>query len=404
MEVVRMSMNFDNQLDQILNEEIIIPKNIIDKKEKAYEEIKVISKENKFSQKKKIISVAAAICIVCFTFFVDDAFATIGDKAFTAIKGLFFKDEGVQKAIDNGLVQNLGETNVMKDHGVEIKVTDITYDSSKLAMSLNLKFEDKSVLKNLKEIEFDYDLIDNNGRHIEARLIERRSSEEAQANGKRLIIIGSDSSIAVNEENGEVKYNLVLRSMEPISGIDDLNLDIRAIRLLTALDNKFEESMFLEAESKLEEYEKFNYKERGLRLYKQIDGNWKTNIKIDEKLKSGKEIMYVPQGNNGEIIKVVKAELLPTCMYVTFEFDSAFGPEDRGKATKKIDEATVVDDNGNVHKSTLKGYKTGDDNGHQIKVKSFEITSFDYDGNFKVMLTDFNGENKEITLIKNTAK
>ncbi|MPM58263.1 hypothetical protein SDC9_105094 [bioreactor metagenome] len=87
-------------------------------------------------------------------------------------------------------------------------------------------------------------------------------------------------------------------------------------------------------------------------------------------------------------------------MYVTLEFDSDFKGEDRKKIITKIDQATLVDDNGNVHNSTLKGYFTVGDNDNLLKVKSFEITSFDYDGNFKVILNDFNGENKEITLIK----
>jgi len=121
---------------------------------------------------------------------------------------------------------------------------------------------------------------------------------------------------------------------------------------------------------------------------------------LDEKLKAGKELLYVPEGVNGETIRVTKAELLPTCMYVTLEFDSDFKGEDRKKIINKIDQATLVDDTGNVHNSTLKGYFTVGDNDNLLKVKSFEITSFDYDGNFKVILNDFNGENKEITLVK----
>lgn len=398
MEVVRMSTNFDDQLENIFSEDIEIPKSIIDKKEMAFTEIRSMAKKNKVSQKRKIVSAVAAMFIVGSTFIATDAFATIGDKTISAIKTIFFKDEGVQKAIDNGLVQDLGNANIVKDKDIEIGVTDITYDSSKLALSLDIKFDDKSLLNNLQEIEFDMNLKDNNGRYLIKSSTENLN-EEQQKSLKQLKA-DFDSNKVVNKETGEIKYNLVLNSMEPISGIDDVTLDIKAVRLLASINDKLQENIFSEAESKLEEYEVFNYKQRNLRLYNLIEGKWQTSITLDEKLKAGKEVLYVPEGLNGETIRVTKAELLPTCMYVTFEFDSDFKGEDRKKIINKIDHATLVDDNGNIYNSTLKGYFTVGDNDNLLKVKSFEITSFDYDGNFKVILNDFNGENKEITLIK----
>lgn len=392
-----MSKNFDNQLENIFNEDIEIPKSIIDKKEKAFTEIRSMTKKNKVSQKRKIISAVAAMFIVGSTFIATDAFATIGDKTISAIKTIFFKDEGIQKAIDNGLVQNLGNVNTVKDKGIEIGVTDITYDSSKLALSLNLKLDDKSLLNNLQEIELDLNLKDNSGRYLFKSVTEELSEEEQMT--AKILKAGFDTNKIINKEDGEIKYNLVLYSIEPISGIDNINVDIKAVRLLTSTNNNLEENIFSEAESKIEEYEKYNYKQRNLRLYNLIEGKWQTGITLDEKLKDRKEVFYVPEGANGETIRVAKAELLPTCMYVTFEFGSNFETEDRKKIIPKIDQATLVDDKGNVYKSTFKGYSTGDKS-HQVKVKSFEITSFDYDGNFKVILNDFNGENKEITLIK----
>lgn len=398
MEVVRMSTNFDSQLEKTFSEDIEIPKSIIDKKEKAFTEIRSMAKKDKVSQKRKIISAVAAMFIIGSTFIATDAFATIGGKTISAIKTIFFKDEGVQKAIDNGLVQNLSNANIVKNKGIEIGVTDITYDSSKLALSLDIKFDDKSLLNNLQEIEFDMNLKDNNGRYLIKSSTENLN-EEQQKTLKQLKA-DFDSNKVINKETGEIKYNLVLNSMEPISGIDNVNLDIKAVRLLASTNDNLQENIFSEAESKIEEYEKYNYKQRNLRLYNLIEGKWQTSITLDKKFKDGKEVLYVPEGLNGETIKVTKAELLPTCMYVTLEFDSDFKGEDRKKIINKIDQATLVDDNGNVHNSTLKGYFTGDDNGHLLKVKSFEITSFDYDGNFKVILNDFNSENKVINLIK----
>ncbi|WP_017414351.1 DUF4179 domain-containing protein [Clostridium tunisiense] len=398
-----MSSNFDNQLDKMFNEDIKIPKSILDKKENAFADIRNIAKKNRTVKRRKIISVVAALCIVGSTFAVQDTFAAIGNKTIAAVKNLFFKDEGAQKAVENGLVQNLWEKNMVKDQGIEIGITDIVYDSSKLALSLNVKFEDKTLLNNLQEVDLDMNLKDNNGRYL-LRSDTEKLSKEQEKKVQRLKT-GFTTDKIINKETGEVKYNLVLYSMEPISDINSVNLDVKAVRLLTSLDNNLEDSTFSKAESKLEELEIYNYKQRKLRLYNLIEGKWQSSITLDEKLKAGKEITYVPEGTNGETIKIIKAELLPTCMYVTFEFNSNVKDEDKTKIHDKIFEATLVNDSGsNIEKAKSKAYSRFDESGIITQVRGFQITSFDYDGNFKVLLTDLNGENKEITLVKKTNK
>lgn len=398
-----MSSNFDNQLDKMFNEDIKIPKSILDKKENAFADIRNIAKKNRAVKRRKFISVVAALCIVGSTFAVQDTFAAIGNKTLAAVKNLFFKDEGVQKAVENGLVQNLGDKNMVKDQGIEIGITDIVYDSSKLALSLNVKFEDKTLLNNLQEVDLDMNLKDNNGRYL-LRSDTEKLSKEQEKKVQRLKT-GFTTDKVINKETGEVKYNLVLYSMEPISDINSVNLDVKTVRLLTSLDKNLEDSAFSKAEGKLEELEIYNYKQRKLRLYNLIEGKWKSSITLDEKLKAGKEITYVPEGTNGETIKIIKAELLPTCMYVTFEFNSNVKEEDKRKILEKIFEATLVNDSGgNIEKAKSKGHSRFDESGIITQVRGFQITSFDYDGNFKVLLTDFNGENKEITLVKKTNK
>lgn len=402
-EGVRMSSNFDNQLDKMFNEDIKIPKSILDKKENAFADIRNIAKKNRAVKRRKFISVVAALCIVGSTFAVQDTFAAIGNKTLAAVKNLFFKDEGVQKAVENGLVQNLWDKNMVKDQGIEIGITDIVYDSSKLALSLNIKFEDKTLLNNLQEVDLDMNLKDNNGRYL-LRSDTEKLSKEQEKKVQRLKT-GFTTDKIINKETGEVKYNLVLYSMEPISDINSVNLDVKAVRLLTSIDNNLEDSAFSKAESKLEELEIYNYKQRKLRLYNLIEGKWQSSITLDEKLKAGKEITYVPEGTNGETIKIIKAELLPTCMYVTFEFNSNVKDEDKRKILEKIFEATLVNySGGNIEKAKSKAYSRFDESGIITQVRGFQITSFDYDGNFKVLLTDFNGENKEITLVKKTNK
>ncbi|SFJ28329.1 MULTISPECIES: hypothetical protein [unclassified Bacillus (in: firmicutes)] len=60
------------------------------------------------------------------------------------------------------------------------------------------------------------------------------------------------------------------------------------------------------------------------------------------------DIKYVPQ-QKLESLKISSAELLPTGMNITFEFDSVEDVEKRKQIFKTIDSITLVDHKGKAH-------------------------------------------------------
>ncbi|PFA03363.1 RNA polymerase sigma factor [Bacillus cereus] len=63
-----------------------------------------------------------------------------------------------------------------------------------------------------------------------------------------------------------------------------------------------------------------------------------------------------------------------------------------------------VDEKGKTYKSTLKGYSSAQDNGKVIKVKTFDVTTFDNVNHFKVLLKDIDGKDVVIDLAREEKK
>ncbi|HDX9587406.1 TPA: DUF4179 domain-containing protein [Bacillus pseudomycoides] len=384
-----MNLNFEKQLGESLNEDILIPKSVIEKKELAFEQIRNSKKTKKrFSYKKQIAAVITGLSIA--------GLALYGETPMAMIKEIFLtKDRGVQKAADNGYMQQVEKNNSMKDSGVTIQVKDIAYDKSKIVFSLRYKFDDKSVLQKVSELNMVYDLTDNKGRYIEKADTTTGLTKE---NGE--ILANGEQSIQVDAEHGELTGNFVLYPMNPITDIESLNFNIQSIQLFTPLENQ-DPTFMTQAETKsnIEKENIFAFHKNGMQLNKEILGKWENSITVDNKFNKIHDIKYVPQ-QKLESLKISSAELLPTGMNITFEFDFVEDVEKRKQLLKTIDSITLVDHKGKAHQSTRKGYSKTLNNGKSIKVKTFDITSFDEVGDFKVILKDENGKDVEINLKK----
>ena len=164
-------------------------------------------------------------------------------------------------------MQKVDENNVMKDNGVTIQIKNVLYDKSKIAVSLQLKFEDKSKMTDLR---MKYDLTDEKGRYIE-----KAEYTEGLTNENSKILAGSEWSIQAGEEEGEITYNLIFHPMNSIDSIDSLNFNISSISLFAPLENK-DVSYRTEAESQLntvkENIEVWH--QNGMQLNKEIQGKW----------------------------------------------------------------------------------------------------------------------------------
>ncbi len=371
-----MHINFEDRLENSLNEEILIPKSVLDKKELAFEQIKKKNQaSDKFSYKHKVaVAVVASICIL--------GTVSFGNTAFANIKSLFSNDSGIQKAVDNGYVQQVVTNNTMKDKGVEIKLTDVTCDKNKLALSLNLKFDDKSLVSHFYSLGFDIEIKDDKGRYI--------ARDEGDC------LTGSaDWNTDVNKDTGEIKLNLVLSSNGQLVDINKINLKLSQIQLFASLNDNIENSVFTEAESKLDKDTLIQLKDGGVRLYKELNGTWENNIKLDDKFKDSKSIKYSAEGNNN-FVNVISAEMSPTGMQITFITDAS------SDLNSRINKITLVDEKGKTYKQTTFGsqeYVDGDDIKFKVSL-NFEATTFDNLGNLKMIAKDSNGKNVEIKLKK----
>lgn len=372
-----MNINFEDEIEKILNEDITIPDSVLGKKEIAFDQIRK-NKKVKFSYRKNIAAAVIVISIIGGVIF--------GNTAIAAIKNcLFGYDHGVQKAVDNGYIQNIDD-NIMKDNGVEIKVNNIVKDSKRIALSLNLKFDDKDLMKYFKYMKI--------------------SSSIATDTGVTIPFSFSDYDFNLDKETGELifnevetleKFNYANGNMvleNDLKNISSLNLKIKKIELYTDASTQIDLGIL----PQLDNDTKNQLEEAGVKLYKEIDGTWETNIKLDEKFKDVKPIKYKVCENN-DFINIVSAEVLPTGMDITFNYNNQTKPLTK-EIQKEIGNIILVDYRGIAYKPTegISQTYSGDDKTNITK--TFCVTSFDKIGDIKVIIKDLNGNTQEIKLVK----
>ncbi|MDM5190218.1 DUF4179 domain-containing protein [Bacillus sp. DX4.1] len=392
-----MNDQFERQLEESLNENITIPDSVLKKKQFAFEEIRKSKKQKQISSHKKIVAAIIAGVTIAGA---STGIGMYGDSALAMVKEAFFtKDRGVQKATDNGYMQKVDKNNIMEDSGVAIQIKNVLYDKSKIAVSLQIKFEDKSLINKMTKLMMTYDLMDDKGRYIE-----KSDTTVGLTSENSKLAAASDWSMQVNEKEGEVTYNLIFYPMNPIDSIESLHFNINSIQIFTPLENK-DPSFRTKAEAKsniVKENIEAGHKE-GMQLNKEIQGKWQGNLKLDSKFRGDQEVKYIPQ-QQLESVKISSAEVLPTGMNITFEHEFSEDVEEIKRKVKTIDSILLMDDKGKTYKSTLKGYSSVRDNGILFKVKTFDITSFDDIGDFKVLLKDVDGKGVVIDLVREEKK
>lgn len=377
-----MSINFEDEIEKILNEDVIIPDSVLEKKEIAFNKIRKNKKEKfKFSYKHKIVASIMAVIIIGGIAF--------GNTAIAAIKKcLFPNDYGVQKAVDNGYIQNI-ENNVMKDNSVEIKVNNVLRDSKRVVLSLNLKFDDKSLMKYFKCIKLDCSIKTGDGKEVP---------------------MDENYNFSLDRETGELVFNDILSILDgfgnenmvsaakDFKNINSLNLEIRKIELYADVSAKMDPKTL----PKLDNDTKKQLEEAGVKLYRVIEGTWKTNIKLDEKFKDIKPIVYKTSEKN-DFINIVSAEMMPTGMDITFNFKNQTKPLSQ-ETLNEIDNITLVDDKGVIYKPTERIVQTCNDDNKTNVTKTFSVTAFDKIGNLKMIIKDLNGKTHKVKLIKSSSR
>lgn len=362
-----MSHDFEKEIENVLGESIEIPESIVRKKEFAFEEIRKNKTSNRKSLNKKRIAAAAIGLSVM-------GIAVFGNNAIASFKSTLFGDSGVQKAVNSGYIQNINESTIMKDNGVEIQAKDVAYDKNKIMLSLNIKFDDKKLLEYFYYMKIDFDIYNENGEDISK-------------------MGGREWSISEDKDTGEIIWNGILSSNGAFEDLDSINLKINEITLLASIDKDIPEEVFKEAESKLDNDTLKQINEAGVRLYKEIEGTWESNIKLDEKFKEGKEVKYNAVEDN-ENVSMLFVSMYPTGTKVSFIIDKT--------EYKSVDKISLVDDKGNSFKLSdrrSQEYVEGDDS--KVKVTlDFDATTFDIINNLKLIFKDIHGKDFDINLIK----
>ena len=372
-----MNINFEDEIEKILNEDIIIPDSVLEKKEIAFNQIRK-NKKVKFSHRKNMAAAVMTIIIIGGIMF--------GNTAIAAIKKcLFGYDNAVQKAVDNGYIQNIDD-NIMKDSGVEIKVNNILKDSKRIALSLNLKFDNKNLMKYFKYMKIDTSIATDTGVTIPFSFSDYDFNLDEETG--ELIFNEVETLQEINYANG----NMVLEN--DLKNTSSLNLKVEKIELYADASTQIDLGIL----PQLDNDTKNQLEEAGVNLYKEINGTWETNIKLDEKFKDVKPIKYKVSENNN-FINIVSAELLPTGMDITFNYNNQTKPLTK-EIQKEISNIRLVDYRGITYKPTEGISQTYLDDNKTNITKTFCVTSFDKIGDIKMIIKDLNGNTQEIKLVK----
>lgn len=372
-----MNINFEDEIEKILNEDIIIPDSVLEKKEIAFNQLRK-NKKVKFSYRKNIAAAVMAMSII--------GGITFGNTAIAAIKNcLFGYDHGVQKAVDNGYIQNIDD-NIMKGNGVEIKVNNIVKDSKRIALSLNLKFDDKNLMKYFKYMKIDTSIATDTGVTIPFSFSDYDSNIDEETG--ELIFNEVETLQEINYANG----NMVLEN--DLKNTSSLNLKVEKIELYADASTQIDLGIL----PQLDNDTKNQLEEAGVKLYKEINGTWETNIKLDEKFKDVKPIKFKVSENN-DFINIVSAEVLPTGMDITFNYKNQTKPLTK-EIQKEISNISLVDYRGITYKPTEGVSQTYSGDDKTNVTKTFCVTSFDKIGDIKMIIKDLNGNTQEIKLVK----
>ncbi|QLY80155.1 DUF4179 domain-containing protein [Clostridium intestinale] len=361
-----MKYDFESQIENILDEDIKIPESILRKKEMAFEQIRNKPTKIRGLNIKKIAAAIIGLSIIGTFMFRIDAIAELGSA--------LFGDSGAQKAINNGYIQEITEDSIMRSSGVDIKANNIAYTSNKLIVSLNIKFEDKSLLQYFYAMKAKVDVYDNSKKEV-------------------IEFVGAEYNINFDREKGEVTYNVVLTSRDKLKDLSNVKLKINNIELLANAKDNLPEEFIKEAESKLDVDTIKQLDEAGVVLYKEIEGQWESDIELDNKFKEDKDIKYAASNEN-QYVQNILANMNSTGTDVSFIIDKA--------DYKSVGKTNLLDDKGNIYKLSDGGSQSwveGDETKVQV-VLSFDATSFDNIDSLKIEFRDIHEKDFDINLIK----
>ncbi|MFF2479781.1 DUF4179 domain-containing protein [Paenibacillus sp. NPDC058071] len=349
-----MHSEMERKLMDNLSKECDIPDSVLRKTEAAFVQIRKLKSESVkkrgVSLRKRRVWVAAAALFGVLTVSI-----LSNDSAIAAIKSFFYKDTGIQKAVDNGFLQTVNHA--VEDSGVTVQVDRIVADKTKLVISFQLDFGDSSRVRTVDRVFLDLDIHDGNGRAI-----------VEDGNRNSLASSMDWESDVTRRDSGKVIYDLIVQS--PQGKFDDmqaLSLDIKSISL---------------------------YWKHFEKPYRVITGDWKSRIELDKKFTNHESVKYTAEEN--QLVKVLSAEMLPTGMAI--EFIVAV-PVDESILRK----VTLLDDQGNTYLPSNTATMDYTEDGKDVVSMTFDATAFDQIDGLKMIVKEVGDEDVAVNLFKEGA-
>lgn len=345
-----MKIDIDKKIESELKKDVEIPESVLNKINNAFNEIRIEENEKSksiFKFNKRLVASFIAVFII--------GIISINPKVLAGINS-FFKDKGVQKAANNGYIQEIKDS-MVNDNGVSIKINDVIADETKIAISFTFKFEDINKLKNVSGMQLGLNVKDNKDKIIFEHLEEGIHSP---------YFVGSESNIDTsNIDNGEIKYYFKMYSTDgELKDINSLSIKIDEIKLY----------------------------EEDIRNNKKIKGEWNLAINLDEKFVNKDSIKYTPINNN-DIVNIISAEAYPTGMLLKFNINSVVDEN-------IINKISIIDENGNEFDRFNSAKMNTTSNGRVEISMMFDLTIFDNLNEFKMVVKDIDDKDIAINLKK----
>lgn len=209
---------FEQQLKNLLSTDVGIPESVVNRVQNAFAEIRksdVRSATRNFYFGRKQLAVAVIVIAVVLIGTV------FNQPLIAAVKAALWGDHaGLEKAVENGYRQE-PQTGFTYCKGLEMRLTDVVVDPARLALSIDVKFDNAAVVKTVKEISLDMIVKDSNGNVISGNGYPNQSTSGYEEN--------TDIS---GKENGELRYNVLFHSTSTsIPSLKELNIEIKRVSL-----------------------------------------------------------------------------------------------------------------------------------------------------------------------------
>lgn len=348
---ILLLLNDINIQDEDLSEDNFSNEEIENVQDKAIKSIV------KGSRNKRKALLAASLVLIILIYPISQT--TLAKTAMSAINSLMlYDDKAIENAVKNDYYEPLSTTSY--SNGIEIKLTNMMADKTKIVLYFDIKLDDKELLKNINGFYLDTELSDENDKILNGG----SASTIDDKKNLNVISLGVDEFKTISEEEGLARYTVMFSSNK--GNIPKLNrLKIKVKTLMYSVKSKDD--------------------------LNKLNGSWKFNVEVNDKFKDYNSSVFVAK-NSDNGVKIESAETTPTGTLVRFSTDDYIG-------INILDKAVLIDDKGNEAKVTGVISMEDEEKRHVYTV-NFPVTIFENPNAFKFLIKKSEGDNIEIKLEK----